>query len=85
MQVIRRTEIELAASAFFRAKGNDVVIGEAQEFRDMAPHHCAAVRSGQGSNEQTVITSRHCTSDRPRGEPAESVCHQPFARKKQLA
>src|SRR2546421_1173063 len=85
MQIIGGTEIKLAAGSFFRAEGDDIVIRETQEFRNMAPHHHAPVRRRKGRNKQAVMTPRDSARDRARSETAESISHKPLAREEQFS
>src|SRR5437588_12994010 len=61
VQKISRAQLELTAGAFFGAERDDIVIREAQEFRNVTPHYHATVRRWQGGDEQPMITAGDCT------------------------
>src|SRR5207244_12120815 len=56
--------VELTAGAFFAAEGNDIVVVEAEKFRNVIPHNHASEWRGQSGDKQAVITPRDRAGDR---------------------
>src|SRR6266403_3164660 len=85
VQPIRAFQIKLTAGAFFAAQRNNIVIAEAEKFRNVVPHDHATEWRGQCGDEQAMITTRDCARDRARSVTAESVCDEPLAREQDFA
>jgi len=82
---VEPVELLSAAGTFLAAQRNDIVIAEAEKFRNVIPHDHATERRGQRGDEQAMITPRDCARDRARSVTAETVRDEPLAREQDFA